>query len=238
MNTADFELPKNSNTITKEERDAFMDRLKRACRLKGTTVLQLQNMIGKTNAYFRNMGFISPKIKNEVLKYIPDLNIEYINKGIGEMFVTDSIPQNNDKDSEENEGGKKYNLVPLLPTTVEAGFLGGISETIMPYECDMIPSPVQGAYAAITVSGDSMTPEYPSGSIVFIKKINEKAFIEWGKVYVIDTCNGVILKKIYQDPDDEMQIICHSINPEYKDYTIDAADIYGIYAVLMQAIPK
>ena len=58
MKIEDYNYEKNSNTISKEERDAFIDRFKRACRAKGMTVQQLQNMLGKTNAYFRNMGYI------------------------------------------------------------------------------------------------------------------------------------------------------------------------------------
>lgn len=34
-----------------------------------------------------------------------------------------------------------------------------------------------------------MAPEYPSGSRILIKRIDEKAFIEWGRVYVLDTMN-------------------------------------------------
>jgi phage repressor protein C with HTH and peptisase S24 domain len=53
---------------------------------------------------------------------------------------------------------------------------------------------MEGADWAITVSGESMAPEYPSGAQILVKKINEKAFIDWGKVYVLDTCNGTVIK--------------------------------------------
>jgi len=44
MEIEDYNYEKNSNTISKEERDAFIDRFKRACRAKGMTVQQLQNI--------------------------------------------------------------------------------------------------------------------------------------------------------------------------------------------------
>lgn len=79
---------KNSNTITQEERDAFMERFKKACKMKGMTVAYLQKELGKANAYFRNMGYITPVMARQLKQYIPDLNVEYMNTGKGEPFVT------------------------------------------------------------------------------------------------------------------------------------------------------
>ncbi len=46
----------------------------------------------------------------------------------------------------------------------------------------------------MSVSGRGMAPEYPSGSQILIKRIDEKAFIDWGRVYVLDTCNSTVIK--------------------------------------------
>ena len=59
--------------------------------------------------------------------------------------------------------------------------------------CEAIISPIEDVDFAITVYGDSMAPEYPSGSRILIKKINPNIFIDWGKTYVLDTANGVIV---------------------------------------------
>lgn len=85
---------------------------------------------------------------------------------------------------------------------------------------------------AITVTGDSMYPDYPHGSKVFIKKVNEKIFLQWGEVYVLDTENGIIIKKIHKT-DDENIILCQSINQEFADFTINIIDIRGFYKVLL-----
>jgi len=82
------------------------------------------------------------------------------------------------------------------------------------------------------VSGDSMAPEYPSGAQILIKRINESAFIDWGRVYVLDTCNGVVIKRVF--PTDDPNILeCRSINPEYPPFKVATEDIYGVYRVLM-----
>lgn len=230
MDLEAYDYERNSNTITKEERMAFIDRFKRACRAKGLTLQQLQTHIGKTNAYFRNMGYISPKMVAAVKKVIPDLNIEYINKGIGEMFVTPM-------EAREEEERRKYE-VPLLPISARGGTLLGFSEGVNVQECEKIVSPVQDAELAISILGDSMEPEYPSGCIVFIKKVNEKIFIEWGKTYVLDTYNGAVLKNVYPVEGDEAKVACRSINPKYPDYKVNGTDIYGMYKVLAEMMLK
>ncbi len=226
MELETYNYEKNSNTITKEERMAFIDRFKKACRAKGLTLQQLQTSLGKTNAYFRNMGYVSPKMAIEVKKLIPDLNIEYINNGVGQMFISPA--------EVKAEQEKKRTEIPLLPISARGGTLTGFSEGVNLYECEMISTPIKGAELAITVTGDSMEPEYPSGCIVFIKKVNEKAFIEWGKTYVLDTCNGVVIKKLFPVDGDENKITCRSVNSAYPDYTISLIDTYGFYKVLMQ----
>lgn len=191
------------------------------------TVAYLQAMIGKANAYFRNMGFISPKMAREVSKYIPDLNIDYINTGIGEMFV---IPE-----EVKREQQKKSGLIPLLPITAVGGTLTGFSEGVIPNDCETIQSPISGADYAIKIEGDSMEPDYPSGCVVFIKKVNEKLFLDWGNVYVLDTYNGVIIKKLMPGKEDR-QVQCVSVNPAYPAFPVNIADVYGFYRVMAKLI--
>jgi phage repressor protein C with HTH and peptisase S24 domain len=95
-----------------------------------------------------------------------------------------------------------------------------------------VVSPIKGADFAITVAGDSMAPEFPSGAQILIKRINERAFIDWGKTYVLDTCNGTVIKKVFP-AGDTGKVKCVSINPDYPPFEIDLADIYGMYRVLL-----
>ena len=65
----------------------------------------------------------------------------------------------------------------------------------------------------------------------------ECIFIEWGKVYVLDTPNGIVIKEVHPTNDDEV-IQCVSINPKYSPYYIRKEHIYGWYAVLMSMALK
>lgn len=120
----------------------------------------------------------------------------------------------------------------VIPTGARAGTLGDFAESNAAYDCERMVSPIRGADYAMQVTGDSMSPEYPSGSMVIIKKINEKAFIEWGKTYVLDTDNGAVIKTI-RKTDDPQVIECVSLNPAYQPFTMETKYINGWYRVLM-----
>lgn len=123
----------------------------------------------------------------------------------------------------------------LLPQSAMGGSLSGFAEDgVTLQNCEKVISPIKGIDFAISIYGDSMTPEYPSGSRVLIKKIDPSVFIDWGKVYVLDTSNGVIIKELHKN-EKEGYVTCHSINPDpkYADFELAIADVYGFYRVLM-----
>ena len=93
-------------------------------------------------------------------------------------------------------------------------------------------SPIRGADFAMQVTGDSMSPEYPSGSHIILKRIDPTAFVEWGRVYLLDTDNGPILK-IVRRTEAEGVVECVSLNPAYQPFTVPARVIRGWYRVLM-----
>jgi phage repressor protein C with HTH and peptisase S24 domain len=123
-------------------------------------------------------------------------------------------------------------MVLVIPTGARAGTLADFSTSVAQYDCERMVTPIKGADFAIQVTGDSMSPEYPSGSVVLIKKINENAFIEWGKTYVLDTENGAVIKNIRRT-DNPQVIECVSLNPAYQPFTMDTKYINGWYRVLM-----
>ena len=84
----------------------------------------------------------------------------------------------------------------------------------------------------MSVSGESMAPEYPSGSQILIKRIDEKAFIDWGRVYVLDTCNGTVIKRLFPSEAAD-KVLCKSINPEFPPFEVSLSDVYAVYRVLM-----
>lgn len=122
--------------------------------------------------------------------------------------------------------------VLVIPYEARGGTIGDFVQGVHEYDCERITSPIKGADYAMEVTGDSMSPEYPSGSRVLIKKVDETAFIAWNEVYVLDTHNGAVIKRVRRT-DDPNIVECVSVNPAYQPYTISREFIRGWYRVLM-----
>ena len=122
--------------------------------------------------------------------------------------------------------------VLVLPAEARGGTIADFVDAVHEYDCERIVSPVRGAQYAMQVVGDSMEPEYPNGSRILMKRINEEIFVEWGKVYVLDTENGALLKKIRKTEKSGV-VECVSLNSKYDSFTINTQYIHGWYRVLM-----
>lgn len=167
-------------------------------------------------------GFGSDKLNN-VLKAYPQLNREWLLYGEGEMLKSER-PQ-------IDEGAEG---IPLLPVKAQGGSLNEFVASPMLHECERIVCPIGGVDFAMTISGESMYPEYPNGSQIFVKKVNEKAFVEWGKCYVLDTCNGAVIKILVPGAD-ETRVKCLSVNKDerYAPFEVAWKDVFGVYRVVL-----
>ena len=132
----------------------------------------------------------------------------------------------------KSEAGIPRQMIPVLPTDARAGTLADFANAAETYNCERMVSPIRGADFAMQVTGDSMSPEFPSGSVIICKRINEKTFIEWGKVFVLDTPNGAVIKSVRKTKNDN-EIECVSLNPAYQPFTMETKYINGWYRVLM-----
>lgn len=163
----------------------------------------------------------------KIRRLYPDLNTAWLLYGEGEMLIEGGPVEDADR-MEIPEGYE----VPLLPVAAFAGNLQSWSEGYELSQCEKIVAPVKGVDFAIRLSGDSMEPVLHNGSTLFIKRINEKAFLPWGNMMVVDTENGVLVKAIYPVPEEPDMIEARSVNPKYPPIRIPGESIYGIYRIL------
>lgn len=188
---------------------------------KVTNELSLSvGLLGKSRKENRDL---SDKVIEQILNFYTDLNKVWLLTGEGEML------QSGTHCAETTDVANK---IPLLPVSAQGGSLNDFVVSVKESDCERIISPIKDAEYAMTVTGDSMEPEYPSGSQILIKRVNERAFIDWGRVYVLDTCNGSVIKRLFPSEDRD-KVICKSINPEYPPFEVSLADVYGVYRVLM-----
>lgn len=110
---------------------------------------------------------------------------------------------------------KKRHLIPLYDLKA----IGGRQ-----YGADMIPASAptemidtgdwfQDATAAMRVQGDSMSPEYKSGSIVALRQIKDSRIIMYGEDYVIETDEIRVIKRLQRSDNPGCLMAC-SVNTE------------------------
>jgi len=149
-------------------------------------------------------------------------SLEWLLHGKGEMLASQNHP---------SPPIPTPNRVYLIPATAWGRSLADYTPQILERDCKKIENPCVGAELAIQVYGESMAPSYPPGSIIFVKKVNQEMFIEWGRVYLLDTRNGSVLKRIVPAQSED-SIICESLNPDYASFTILTTYILNMYKVL------
>lgn len=154
-----------------------------------------------------------------------------------ERYLTDNLVTKVRIFAKENElDGPVVNepeeSVLVIPYEARGGTIGDFVDGVKEFDCEKIVSPIKGADYAMEVTGDSMSPEFPSGSRVLIKKIDPEQFIPWGETFVLDTPNGAVIKKVRRASDPAL-VECVSINPAYQSYTVPRDFIRGWYRVLM-----
>lgn len=212
------------NKTVKERLNAFL-------RYKEVNNSEFGRAIGVSSAFVSSIRkSIQPDKIEKIKSTFPDLNIGWLLTGEGEMIEsTEQMPIEQGGLTDDIESAY---VIPLLPVSAQGGSLNDFIVSVKESDCEKVISPIKGADYAMSVSGDSMAPEYPSGSQILIKRINEKAFIDWGRVYVLDTCNGTVIKQLFPSKKSNT-VICKSINPKFPPFEVSMADVYGVYRVLM-----
>lgn len=171
---------------------------------------------------------ISREVASRIQRRFPKVSLSWLLAGEGDMLMG-----HDGADSSVSEATEEVvNRVPLVPISAFAGPISAfISEGVKARDCESVYSPTPGAELAMTVSGDSMEPVLHEGSIIFIKRINDAAFMPWGHTLVLDTENGAFVKDVFpgENPD---EVVAKSKNQKYPDLVIPRRSINGVYRVL------
>ncbi len=209
------------------------DRTMLFIKFKGITMKTFEQRCDLSSGYVTSMrkGFGSEKLNNVLMAY-PELNREWLLYGEGEMLKASSSSQPQPSTKVERVTDDEAYKVPLVPISALGGSLNDFNLAVKRDDCETVISPIKDIDMAIKISGDSMEPEYPSDSQVFIKKVNERAFLEWGRVYVLNTCNGIVIKRL-MPTNDPNTVLCESINPKYPPFEVNLENVNGVYRVIM-----
>lgn len=166
---------------------------------------------------------LSSSFIEEVLKKYPAISAEWFLTGEGAMIKEEYNPPFEELYPIETR--------PRIPYTASAGYLTSSVNGVTDLQCEQIP--IITAFPTydftILIKGDSMYPNYEGGDEVACKRIDSTSFIQWGKVHVLDTAQGIVIKRVYEDGGD---IKCVSYNKEYPDFTIQKDEVYSMSLVV------
>ncbi len=209
------------------EKTLILDRIKKAYSLKSNAKLAAFLGIPPTtlSSWYSRNSFDLDLIYEKCV----DIDLNWLLTGEGNMLRTESekenIPVAHPSDS-PMEG------IPLIPISAMAGAFTG-EQSVLEYECERFVVPTfKGAEFLISVKGSSMYPKYNSGDIVACKRLPmDDIFFQWNKVYVLDTDQGPLIKRVKPGSDKEHVLIV-SDNEHYEPFELPLDRIYHVALVI------
>ena len=119
--------------------------------------------------------------------------------------------------------------IPLIPLNEKGGMVS--KEEISKCEPYITPSS-DGADYLFTVRGTSMLPAFKPGDIVACKSIPSTGFFfQWNNIYVMDTLQGVLVKRV-KPGKDKKHILIVSDDNDYNPFELSCSDICSITLIV------
>lgn len=206
----------------------------------------------KKNAFFQETGIQASNFKGKnilsqpgsdmlvkILSIYPKLSAEWLMTGRGNMLSSDNSDNTVRQTPEPAakrvmDDGKEG--IPLIPLDAVAGFPATDSSYAYMENCDRYIIPEfqdKGADFIIRVSGDSMIPLYYNGDLIACHKIHDIRFFQWGTVYVLETSQGILVKRIMESTDHDDCILCTSENDTvHRPFLLPKDDIRSMSTIV------
>lgn len=189
--------------------------------MKQVNIAKLRKSLGLTQSEFCKKIGLSQSYLSELENGKKNLYKDQYEK-IVEIFGEDTVENFLEQKDENTNISNEKKLIPFFDDVASIGGTnsliadvtnnGSISEWID--AGDWFPE----ATAAIRHYGDSMV-EYPSGSILALKRVEDWRLIMWGRNYVIETTEFRITKRL-QDGGDNYILAYSSNQATYIDGTL------------------
>ena len=216
----------------KQEKSPIKQNILRYLAQKGVSAYEFYKESGVTRGILQQNNGISEDNIARFLAYAPDVNIEWLITGEGPMLSHPTPPTPPTKPtSHPSTSG-----IPLIPLDAVAGFPADSGGGVRLEDCERYVIPEfenKGANFLIRVSGDSMVPLYYSGDLLACRKITDIRFFQWGTVYVLETSQGVLVKRVQESVDHADSILCVSENSSvHHPFLLPRDDIRSLSTIV------
>ncbi|WP_281323759.1 LexA family transcriptional regulator [Flavobacterium sp. IMCC34518] len=209
---------------------------------KGIAKEEFYKKIGVTSANFRGKASETPvnsKTIENILSEISDLNLDWLLTGTGSMLKE---KLNAFSEPSINHTREEKKLIPLYDGVATAGTLETAMLDPTHESVEMIDAGdwFRDATAAMRVHGDSMYPEYKSGSIAALREVQNKRLVVYGQDYLIETTEYRVIKRLQKSDLPQNWLAC-SVNEEkyessgrliHEPFDVHIDDVKRLYQVL------
>lgn len=184
-----------------------------------------------SNGYLNNFkGRLGAEKLEYILSAFPQLNRTWLLTGTGEMLNSEmvgvAVP------------GSDYLLVPLINLDAVGGMhVSNAENDVAQYTLGLVPFPrAETGDVCMRVSGNSMIPTYPPGTILLLRAVPEwREYFGYGHTFVIGLKDGRrILKEVTRSEEDpKNKVLCVSHNKEFPAEELPKSMIVSVYKVIM-----
>ena len=209
--------------------DTILTRISQIAENEGITITALEKSIGASKGVLSRALAKGSDIQSKWVQSIVDnyhqYSAEWLLTGRGEMTKSNASP------CLLNESNAVRETRPRITLDAAAGVLSIAESGVYLEECEQLPliESLPKYDFTIFARGDSMSPEYESGDELACLFIRESQFIQSGRVHVLDTAQGVVVKIVY---DEGEYFLCSSINQRYRDFRIHKSEVFNIALVV------
>lgn len=183
-----------------------------------TALARLLGITPQTLSNWKSRNTLDPYL---IYTKCVDISPEWLLTGKGSMLKTDAP-------------ASAVKGIPLIPLDAMAGFGSG-SMQIMEWDTESYVIPEFEELDVdflIRVKGSSMQPKYNSGDLVACRKLDtNNIFWQWNKVYVLDTDQGPLIKRVKKAKTKDSLLIV-SENKNYDEFELHLSHVYAIALVV------
>ena len=217
----------------------ILSRIQEISMKEGINITSMEKMIGASKGVLsraiKQGTDIQAKWLSAIVENYPQYSASWLLTGEGNMCRNEESPPAEPIDGAiplAHPANSPGEGIPLIPISAMAGAFTG-EHTVLEYECERFVVPTfKGAEFLISVKGSSMYPKYNSGDIVACKRLSmSDIFFQWNKVYVLDTDQGPLIKRV-KPGSDTGHVLIVSDNVHYEPFELALEQIHHVALVV------